>query len=362
MEQDRQPHGAQVRPTRVRYGVLGLACALAMITYLDRACMGSAAKAFMRDLGLNGVGDLKWVFAAATITYALFEIPGGWLGDVFGPRRTLIRIVLLWSGLTALTGLVGMSAGGWRLGAFQLGACAVTPLAVLVGVRALFGMCQAGAFPNITRALHNWFPWSERGVAQGSVWMCGRLMGGLTPLVWMLLVEGLGRPAAPSDAASAACGLLPPLVHWRAALGLFAAVGVAWCGLFAVWFRNRPEEHRGVNAAELALIRAGQAESGAAPAGVPWRRLLGSPNLWVLCLMYACQSYGWMFYMTYLPSFMDDHYAVGAAARWGRSTRADRCGWARWAVWRADWPPTGWPAAPAAAAGPGDCWECSAIA
>ncbi len=83
MDQVPHPRAAQAQPTRIRFGVLGFACALSMITYLDRACMGSAAKAFMHDLGLNSVGDLNWVFAAATITYALFEVPGGWLGDVF---------------------------------------------------------------------------------------------------------------------------------------------------------------------------------------------------------------------------------------------------------------------------------------
>jgi nitrate/nitrite transporter NarK len=136
-------------------------------------------------------------------------------------------------------------------------------------------------------------------------------MGGLTPLVWMLLVEGVGRPLAESEVASAAGTLLPPLLHWRATFWLFGAIGVAWCVLFAIWFRNRPEEHRSVNAAELASIRAGKAESQAAHAGVPWRRLLASPNLWALCLMYACQSYGWMFYMTYLPSFMEDQFVLG---------------------------------------------------
>ncbi|MCR4414039.1 MAG: MFS transporter, partial [Thermoguttaceae bacterium] len=293
------PRDRHAPPTRLRYGVLGFACALSMITYLDRACLGSAAKAFVHDLGLSGVGDLKWVFTAFTVAYALFEIPSGWLGDVFGPRKVLIRIVLWWSAFTALTGLVGMTVGGSVLGAFQLGSLVVTPLAVLIVVRFLFGMGEAGAYPNITRTLHNWFPLRQRGFAQGAVWMCGRLMGGLTPLVWTLLV-----------------GLVP----WRATFWVFGAVGVVWCLLFAAWFRNRPEEKRGVNQAELELIRAGKVEaneSQTAHAGVPWSRLLASPNLWTLCLMYACQSYGWVFYMTYLPSFLEDHYGVEATSTLG---------------------------------------------
>jgi MFS family permease len=303
-----------VPATRVRYGVLGFVCALSMITYLDRACLGTAAKSFVQDFGLSSVGDLNWVFAAFTLAYALLEIPGGWLGDVFGPRKVLPRIVLWWSVFTALTGLVGVPLGGRVLGTFRIGALVVTPLATLIVVRFLFGMGEAGAYPNITRALHNWFPLRERGFAQGAVWMCGRLMAGLTPLVWMLLVEGVGPRSAPQAGGPAAAPLVPPLMHWRWTFLLFAAIGIVWCALFAVWFRDRAEQKRGVNQAELDLIRAGRSESPPAHAGVPWRRLLASPNLWFLCLMYACQCYGWAFYMTYLPSFLEDHYGMQAGS------------------------------------------------
>ena len=157
-------------PTHVRYGVLGFVSALSMITYMDRACLASAAKGFEHDLGLASDSDLNWVYAAFGIAYALFEIPSGWLGDVIGPRKVLIRIVLWWSAFTAITGLVGL-----RLGPVTMG------FTLLVVVRFLFGMGEAGAYPNITRALHNWFPLLQRGFAQGTVWMSGRLMGGLTP-------------------------------------------------------------------------------------------------------------------------------------------------------------------------------------
>jgi len=284
--------------TRVRYGVLGFACALSMITYLDRVCMASAAKPFVEELGLRSVADLNWVFAAFSMAYALCEVPSGWLGDVFGPRKVLIRIILWWSAFTALTGLIGLSIGGRSFGSIQVGSMVVTPLAVLIGVRFLFGVGEAGAYPNITRALHNWFPVGERGFAQGAVWMCGRLMGGLTPLVWILLVEVAGLP-------------------WRAAFWIFATVGVIWCILFALWFRNRPEEKSSVNSAELEVIRAGGLESQAAHKAVPWSQLLASRTLWALCLMYGCQSYGWAFYITYLPSFLEDQYRLDAASTWG---------------------------------------------
>jgi len=297
------------RPTRVRYGVLGFACTLSMITYLDRVCFATAASGFVTDLGLNSVADLKWAFSAFGLAYALFEVPSGWLGDVFGPRRVLIRIVLWWSAFTALTGLIGMQVGGRTLGLLSWSGYVVTPLALLVVVRFLFGMGEAGAYPNITRALHNWFPLAERGVAQGAVWMSGRLMGGLTPMVWMVLIEGIRRQAESPGAASVAYWI-PPLMHWRTTFWFFGLIGVLWCVAFALWFRNRPEEKPEVNAAELGLIRAGGAESRAAHAGVPWGRILRSRNLWFLFLMYACQSYGWYFYITYLPRFLEEQYGV----------------------------------------------------
>src|SRR5262245_21607806 len=169
-------------PTRVRYTVLGFVCALAMVTYLDRFAFGASTSYFINALGLTSIADLKVAMTAWAIAYALFEIPGGWLGDRYGPRGTLIRIVLWWSFFVILMGAVGLEVDGVVVLGY------VTALAV---IQFLFGMGQAGGYPNITRALHNWFPLAERGVAQGVVWMFSRAMGGLTPLVWVVLVERL---------------------------------------------------------------------------------------------------------------------------------------------------------------------------
>jgi MFS family permease len=287
------------RASRVRYGVLAFACTLSMITYLDRVCMGSAVKWIIQDLHLHSEADLKWVFAAFGFAYALFEVPSGWLGDVFGPRLVLVRIVLWWSLFTALTGMVGLPVGGWVLGG----------VGTLMAVRFLFGMGEAGAYPNITRSLHNWFPYRHRGAAQGAVWMSGRLMGGVTPLLWAALVEGLGTAAATVSHVPAVV-LLPPLLTWRSAFWLFGLIGLTWSVLFFAWFRNRPEEKPAVNAAELALIREGGGVTEAAHSRVPWLRILRSRSLWFLCLMYACQSYGWYFNITYLPIFLETQFGV----------------------------------------------------
>lgn len=276
-----QQHGVAVQsPTRVRFGVLGFACSLSMITYLDRVCFGTAMEDLVKVLHLNSVADIKWAVTAFAFSYAIFEVPSGWLGDVFGPRRTLIRIVLWWSFFTAMTGLIGYPMGGLTLG-----------FGALVVVRFLFGMGEAGAYPNITRALHNWFPFTGRGLAQGAVWMSGRLMGGLTPLVWLLLVVEGG-------------------LSWRTCFWIFGGLGIIWCVLFALWFRNRPDEKPGVNRAELELIQEGRTDIESGHARVPWTRLLTSVNLWALCLMYFCASYGWYFNITYLPTFLAEQHGV----------------------------------------------------
>src|SRR5262249_25868334 len=174
----------------------------------------------------------------------------------------------------------------------------VSGVTLLVVIRFLFGIGEAGAYPNITRALHNWLPFSERRFGQGTVWMAGRFMAGLTPLVWMLLIENLG-------------------MSWRAAFWLFGGFGVLWCLAFGAWFRNRPEEKPGVNEAEIALINAGRHDAGAGHANVPWGKLLTNLNLWTLCLMYFCAAYGWYFNITYLPAFLEEQHGVARDSVWG---------------------------------------------
>src|SRR5438128_9752934 len=129
-----QPLPAVERPTRVRYGVLGFACSLSMITYLDRVCISTVAPLIQTEFNLSDFQ--KGLFLSAFIlAYAAFEIPSGWLGDVFGPRRTLIRIVLWWSAFTALTGVI-FPSDTWPQLAFLC----------LLAVRFLFGMGEAGCY------------------------------------------------------------------------------------------------------------------------------------------------------------------------------------------------------------------------
>src|SRR5688500_1596931 len=93
------------RPTNLRYVALAWACSLSMLTYIDRVCIKQVERDMSSDLGLSPQ-QFAWVFSAFGLAYALFEVPSGFLGDRYGPRRVLCRIVLWWSLFTALTGLV----------------------------------------------------------------------------------------------------------------------------------------------------------------------------------------------------------------------------------------------------------------
>jgi nitrate/nitrite transporter NarK len=312
------------RPSRVRFGVLGFAGSLAMITYLDRVCFGTVAPFIQSEFGLSDT-QKGMLFGAFALAYAIFEVPTGWLGDTYGPRKTLIRIVLWWSVFTALTGLI-FPIPGWPSLAFL----------VMLSVRFLFGMGEAGCFPNISRAFHNWFPFRERGFAQGAVWMAGRFAGGITPFIVLALftinpgkkpaevppfVAGtVGMVGADFGPLLTVSGLYPdrlnlPSTNWRHTFWIFGTVGLFWCMLFWWWFRDRPEQKAGVNQAELDLIHAGETPE-ASHRGVPWRKLLTNGNLWVLCLMYFCAAYGWYFNITYLPGYLNKTYGLTPGEKW----------------------------------------------
>src|SRR4029077_6520047 len=134
-------------PSHVRYWVIVFAVTLSIITYIDRVCISVAAPKMTEDLHLTK-SQMGWAFFAFVLTYAVFEIPGGFLGDWMGARRVLMRIVIWWSAFTALTG------AAWNFTS-------------LVVTRSLFGMGEAGAFPNLTKTFMTWLPSDERVRAQG---------------------------------------------------------------------------------------------------------------------------------------------------------------------------------------------------
>lgn len=252
------------RPTRVRYWVLFFAVTLAIVTYIDRVCISLAAPLITRDLGLTRV-QMGYAFTAFAWAYALFEVPGGWLGDWMGPRRVLMRIVVWWSFFTAATGWA------WNFSS-------------LIVTRFLFGAGEAGCFPNITKSFTTWLPYSERVRAQGIMWLSARWGGAFTPLIVLATLQ---------------------FMSWRNAFVLYGAIGLVWAFFFFRWYRDNPRDNKSLNQAELALL-AGSEEMASGHGNVPWGKFVRSRQVWLLCAQYFCLSYGWYFYITWLPTYLKE--------------------------------------------------------
>ena len=243
--------GAKVAVTRGhRSSILGFAATLAVITYVDRVCISQAAPFIQKDLGLTTT-QMGFVFSAFAWAYALFEIPGGWLGDRLGPRAVLLRIVIFWSAFTAATGYA------WNL-------------ASLLVMRFVFGMGEAGCFPNLTKAFMIWLPVEKRTQAQAIMWLSARWAGAFTPLLVIWVMSWLS---------------------WRNTFVFFGAAGIAWAWFFHRAFRRESREKEPRSGMEF---------------HVPWRKLLHAPSLWLLWAQYFCLTYGWFFYVTWLPTYLKD--------------------------------------------------------
>jgi MFS family permease len=250
-------------PTRARFVLALWLCGLSAVLYLDRICMAQAVVPIQRELDLTNT-QVSYVLMAFTLAYGLFEVPTGRLGDRHGSRAVLTRIVVWWSVFTALTG-------------------AVSGFLTLLLVRFLFGAGEAGAFPNAARVIARWYPTNERGRVQGV----------------MLAAAQFGAVLAPTAAAH-----LIETVGWRWSFAAFGLVGVVWAVGFWWWFRDDPAGHPGVNAVELAAIRAGGPPPPAEPGPVPWREVLVNRGIIVLGSIMVLGAFYTYFFYSWFPKYL----------------------------------------------------------
>jgi sugar phosphate permease len=255
-----------VRPTHTRHVVLALIVAAYMITYMDRVNIASAVPVIQKDMGFSMI-TIGWIFASFRWGYAFFQIPGGWLGDRIGGRRALALVVVWWSVFTSLT------AFAWN--------------APSMGVfRFLFGVGEAGAFPIATRSLSRWMLPTERGFAQGITHAASRLGAALTPALVVMMMIRFG---------------------WRMPFFVFGLIGLGWSALWYWYYRDTPAQHSRINLAERRLIEDSIGIRGAGVHSVPWRRILRSPSLWTLSLMYFCYGYSIDIYLDWFPKYLNEH-------------------------------------------------------
>jgi MFS family permease len=267
------------RPTGARFTVLGFLCSMAFVLYLDRVCIAQALVPMKREFGWSNI-QASLVLMAFTLAYGLFEIPTGRLGDLYGSRGVLTRIVLWWSAFTALTGAAqDFTYVAW-LGPIPL---VFNTLALMVLIRFWFGAGEAGAIPNAARILMQWFSPTERGRRQGLFQASMHIGGAIAPVFAAEIIQHAG---------------------WRWTFAIFGLSGIVWAACFYWWFRDRPADHPAVNAAELALIGTPEHGSVRGHGAVPWLETLAHPNVWLLgaiIIMTAFNSYFFFsWYSTYL--------------------------------------------------------------
>jgi MFS transporter, ACS family, glucarate transporter len=207
--------------------------------------------------------EMGRIFSAFMLSYAIFQVPGGLLADKLGPRRVLAGVVAGWS--------ICVAASGWAMNA-----------ALLMVTRFGVGAGQAAAFPAITKSFVTWLPDRERVVAQGVLWLSARWGGAFTPLLVVALMQ---------------------VTTWRWTFQILAAVGLVWALIFWRWYRDDPRRHGEPNEAELELI-APASRAAITAERIPWGRFARSGSVWLLCLQYFCLAFSWVFYITWLPTYL----------------------------------------------------------
>lgn len=253
-----------------RYQVLFVLSLLSVITFLDRIAISVAGPKIIDELGLSKE-QLGWVLGIFALAYGGFEIPTGLLGDRMGAKRILIRVVLWWSVFTALTGLVN-------------------GFAMLLLVRFLFGVGEAGAYPNTSIAIAKWFPAIERARAQAWVWTASRLGGALTPFVVIPTQQAFG---------------------WRTSFFLLGMLGVIWVIGWYFWFREEPTDMKGVSKEELKEILSKRNLPDGGGHQFSWR-IFRNNNLWYLMIMYYCYASGAFFFQAWLPTYLQKGRGMSA--------------------------------------------------
>jgi sugar phosphate permease len=259
------------KPTKTRWWILFLISLMYLIAYMDRSNISVAQPEIAKEFGLSKTA-MGLVLAAFTWAYALGQIPAGWLGDRFGPRKVLAVIMSWWAIAAAMTG-------------------AAVGLYSLFSARFLLGLGEAGAFPVASRGMQLWFPRSERGRIQGTTHFFSRFAVAVTPFVAGSIMLAFG---------------------WRAIFYIFGSLGVIWAIAFSFFYRNLPEEHKSVNRAELAQIR-GLNTDGTVGAPIttrqsaPWKTIFGSPNMWYISVGYSCFFFATNFYLTWYPTYLREH-------------------------------------------------------
>ena len=242
-----------------------------LVTAFGRLNLAIAGKFLQEEFHFSNE-VMGWILGAFAFGYALFQIPSGWAGDRYGPRRTLTVAILWWSTLTILMTMVPLAVGKgsvWRLAW------------TFVAVRFLTGAGEAASYPNANKIVANWMAAGQRGI--GSSLLLGGVGAGgvIAPVVFVATMQRWG---------------------WRSSFLLSGILAVFFVIIWFLYSTNRPQEHPSVNAEELKVL--GSSERGHQThsfrlGGTPWRRIFASGSVWALIASYFCHGYTPYIYYTW---------------------------------------------------------------
>jgi sugar phosphate permease len=237
-----------------------------IINYLDRANLSIAAPEMIKQLHLNqtDIGLLGTVFSW---TYALLQLPSGWLIDKFGAKR-IYSIAVIW----------------WSVATFLTGAC--NKMGSLIGIRLLLGVGEAPCFPTSAKVTSQWFPKKERGFATG-IWDSSSKWGPfIAPLILAPVMAAYG---------------------WRSLFYITGFIGIVFITCF-MFFYKRPEESS-ISKEELEYIRS---DSGAAAPRktVKWGQLFKYRIVWGMILGFFCTIWIWNIFIVFLPTYLKNVFHI----------------------------------------------------
>jgi ACS family glucarate transporter-like MFS transporter len=262
------------RMSRQRFVLISVLFFHSVNTYMDRACIASAADYIINDLSISNEmwGLILGIFA---VGYALFQVPSGWIADRLGPRKALTIVVTVWSMFTALTG------------------AARNALQMLV-LRFMFGVGEAGAFPGATQAFFRWLPVKERGLAHGINFSGSRLGAAFSLFLMPWLISIIG---------------------WRWTFVVNGIIGIIWATVWLLWFRDNPKDNKKINQAELDYIEAGRISDFTTTIKASFAEIFTSMNMSLAMLQYFASNVTFFISLTWLPKYIknqwpDDPHAI----------------------------------------------------
>lgn len=216
------------------------------------------------------IGSIMGVFF---FTYALLQVPAGWIGDRLGARKALSGYIFIWSVLAGASGLVASLTG------------------ILIA-RLGFGLAQAGAYPTSSAVVRRWFPLEKRGQSSSMISIGGRLGGAVAPFLTMFLILNIGG--------------------WRYVLWLYGAMGIAVAIVYYLVVRDRPDEHPKCNDRERELI--GTPSDDRRPElreiASTILKCCRSSSLWLNAVVQFCINMGWAFLVTWIPTYLKEVHQV----------------------------------------------------